>query len=764
MKNLKLKYKSPAKTWFEALPLGNGKLGAMVFSGIKEEKIGLNLDTLWSGDGHYKGRKVDKSTWKEVQKSIIEEDYTRAEELVRTDILCDWSECFLPAGDIELDFLGDFSSVNAYKRELSLEDAVHKMSFQIGGKTYLRESFASLRDNVIIMKISVEKEGGFAPLSFSLGMGSKLKYSCADAGDDEIFILGRAPVYAAPDYVDSGEPIRYADARGMRFALGLKVVLHGGSIEKSADRLVVNSDRDCYIIFSGASDFHLGDAYSDRVWKDIYQAKDLGYDALKARHMDEYKRLFSRVELSISASDETDVLALFDEQDSKDRLVELMFHYARYLMISSSMEGSEAANLQGIWNKDVRAPWSSNYTVNINTQMNYWFAESVNLSECHMPLFDLVDRTRVQGERTAKEMYHSDGWVSHQNVDIWGHSTPVGLGASDEHPELYSMWQMSAGWFCRHFWEHYLHSLDVDFLRNRAYPVIKGAVEFYLDNLLELDGYLGLIPSTSPENLFVDEDGKRHGLSLFSTMDTSILKDLFSYYLEMMEVLGLEEDERVREALLKLPPFKVARDGALAEWYYDYDEYDEHHRHISHLYGLYPAGLLVDDEDLLKACKLALEKRGDDGTGWSIAWKACLHARLKDGNRTFSLLTKQLNLTREERIMAIGGGTYPNLFCAHPPFQIDGNFGFAAAVVESLVQSHAGYIEILPALADKWKDGMLKGVILRGGYEVAFSWKDARVIELSIRAKKSGNIKIKVNGSVRELYLEEGRSFELSDI
>ncbi len=768
MKEYSLKYKSSAKTWFEALPLGNGKLGAIVFSGIKEERIGLNLDTLWSGDGHYKGKEVEQSTWSEVHKSLIAKDYTRAEELVKDEVLCDWTEAFLPAGDIGIYFDGILDDVSEYKRELSLDEAVHSLSFVSAGKKYTREMFTSLDENVLVIKLSVKEGGSYCPFSFTINMTSQLKYEYEDCSDESIVLTGRAPVYAAPDYLPSDEPIRYEDDRGMRFALGLKLIQDGGNVRKKDDRLVVSSEGVSYIIFSGNTDFHLGEAYKNKTLEDIDRAVNLGYENLKSRHIAKYRELFSRVELSLSKGNESEkdeTLDLFEQVDKKDTyLYELMFHYARYLMISSSMEGSEAANLQGIWNKDIRAPWSSNYTVNINTQMNYWFSESVNLPDCHMPLFDLLDRASLHGERTAKEMYNSSGWVSHHNIDIWGHSTPVGRGSVDELPQVFSMWQMSSGWFCRHLWEHYLHSLDKDFLRDRAYPLIKGAVDFYLDNLVEVDGRCGLIPSTSPENIFVAEDGKSHAMSYFSTMDIAILKELFSYYIEICEILGVEEDARLRSAFKKLPDFQITSKGCLAEWYFDYEEKDEHHRHVSHLYGLYPASLICDDDHLLESAKNSLNRRGDEGTGWAIAWRACLWARLKDGNRTLSLLSKQLNLTREERIMVLGGGTYPNLFCAHPPFQIDGNFGFAAAVVEMLVQSHAGYIDILPALPDAWTDGEAKGLILRGGYEADFKWRDGRLTEFKIRAKKDGKLRIKIDSEIKEVYLEAGKEYELSDI
>ncbi len=749
MNEWKLKYKKPANTWFEALPLGNGKMGAMLYSGIKQEKISLNLDTLWSGDGHYKGKKLKKTTWDEVKNSLMVKDYDLAEKIVKDEVLCDWTDSYLPVGDINICFYNIADEVSKYKRELLLNEAINSLSFVSGGKTYIREAFTSLNKNVLLLKLSVKEGENYVPFSFDVEMSTQLKYTFEKVGDDEICILGRAPIYVAPDYFDCAEPIRYEKDKGMRFSLGLKVVQNSGCIDKVGNKLVVSSEGETYLIFSGNTDFHLGGEYKNKVWEEIYSAEKIGYDELKSKHIEEYKKLFDRFNLSLSEDDsfkEWDTLELLEEPIANNYLYELMFHYARYLMISSSMEGSECANLQGIWNKYIRPPWSSNYTVNINTQMNYWFVESVNLSECHMPLFDLMDRSKKQGEITARQMYDSNGWVTHHNIDIWGHSTPVGKGSSYFLPQAFSMWQMSSGWLCRHLWEHYLHTCDIAFLRDRAYPLIEGALIFYLDNLVEIDGKLGLVPSTSPENIFIGEDGKKHALSYFSSMDIGILKDLFGYYLQMCALLGVEEDYRLRIALEKLPDFKVTSKGCLAEWYFDYEEEDENHRHVSHLYGLYPAALICDNDVLLDASKCSLDRRGDDGTGWAIAWRACLRARLKDGNRALSLLDKQLKLTREEEIKLLGGGTYPNLFCAHPPFQIDGNFGFAAAVIEILVQSHNGCLEFLPALPQEWNKGEVSGMILRGGYEVSFKWENGEIYYLRIISKHKGKVTIKYNG------------------
>ena len=437
-------------------------------------------------------------------------------------------------------------------------------------------------------------------------------------------------------------------------------------------------------------------------------------------------------------------------------LITKMFHYARYLMISSSKPGTQCANLQGIWNHNLRAPWSSNYTVNINTEMNYWMAEKANLSDCHEPLFDLIERTASHGKKTAKEVYHLNGWVSHHNVDIWGHSSPVGYFGQDENPCTYSMWPMSSGWLCSHLWEHYRYTLDREFLREKAFPLIRGAVEFYLGYLVPYDGYLVTAPSTSPENTFTASDHSVHSVTFGSTMDCSILKELFGNYLKACEILDITDlMDEVKAALKKLLPFKIGKEGQLQEWYLDYPEVDMHHRHVSQLYGLYPGNLIHrEDKELLAACRVALDRRGDEGTGWCMAWKACLWARLGDGERALKLLKNQLHVTKEENCSLVGGGTYPNMLCAHPPFQIDGNFGFAAAVLEMLVQYQDDRIFFLPVLPEEWKDGKISGLRAPGGITIDFVWKDRCITECSLQSQTDMVRILLYNGIEKKVMLK----------
>ena len=473
------------------------------------------------------------------------------------------------------------------------------------------------------------------------------------------------------------------------------------------------------------------------------------YEKQKKAHMDVYANYFDRMHLDINYTPDNE-LAL------------KMFHYARYLMICSSVPGSQCTNLQGIWNHHMRAPWSSNYTVNINTEMNYWMAEKANLSDCHMPLLELIERTSKKGEKTAQDVYHLAGWVSHHNLDIWGHSSPVGQFGQDENHCTYSMWPMSSGWLCCHLWEHYCYTLDEAFLKKKAFPIIQGAVEFYLGYLVPYKGYYVTAPSTSPENTFLAPDMTTHRVTCASTLDISRLRDLFGLYLKACEILGVEDfTNAVKNVLQKLPPYKIGKEGQLQEWFYDYPEADINHRHISHLFGLYPGNQIhKENEPLIEACRTSLERRGDKGTGWCMAWKACLWAKLGDGNHALTLLKNQLRLTREEACSLVGGGIYPNMLCAHPPFQIDGNFGFAAAVLEMLVQYEEQKIVFLPALPDEWKDGMAEGVKAPGNITLNFKWKEKRVTEINLKSPIDAKLVILYNGMEEEIVLNAGSSYQ----
>lgn len=798
MKQWNLQYKSAAGKWVEALPLGNGHMGAMVYGGCVKDRISLNLDTLWSGNGKSKGNEHQERDWEKIREWIFNEQFSEAEEYIKENVLGDWTEAYMPAGSLWITVETKQSETQNYLRKLNLNTGIYQNCYDLDGKKLKKEMFTSMEKKLLAVKISSQEE---EPLNLELRMDSLLRYETEEAEKTDMLVIsGRAPVYAAPNYYETKDPIRYEEGKGIRFALALKVVSPTGTIRKDDRGIHIEGTREVVLYLSGGTDFSSENllketegalegakeaGWKEEIIKVLSDAEKIGYETLKERHIKIHRSYFERVELELgeqnaavdvggagelnaevntlkagganTVKDTLELVQSYDAEKEEQSFAALMFHYGRYLLIASSAPGSQCANLQGIWNESLRAPWSSNYTVNINTEMNYWMAESCNLSEFHQPLFELIERTAKSGEKTAKTLYGLEGWVSHHNVDLWGHSTPVGRYADNAESCVYAMWNMSSGWLCRHLWEHYCYTRDFAFLKEKAFPLIEGAVKFYLGYLVLKDGYLLTVPSTSPENMFCDKKGDRHSVAEASTMDISILKEVFGYYIEACEILQVEGvKEQAQEALKLLPPFKTGSFGQLQEWYKDWDESDVHHRHVSHLYGIYPAYVIKEEEpSLLEACKVALERRGDEGTGWCITWKACLWARLKDGNRALRVLSNQMRFTQQEELAVVGGGTYTNLFCAHPPFQIDGNFGYTAAVTEMLLQSHTGVIELLPALPDIWKAGRVKGLKARGGYEVSFAWKEYKITEVTVRAEYPGIVRIRYNGTEQELHFTE---------
>ena len=741
MDYLTLAFDRPAEAWNEALPLGNGSMGAMSYGRLREEKIELNLDTLWSGTGRSKENKNTDVDWDFLRQKIFDGEYEEAEAYCKENILGDWTESYLPAGNLHIDAnIPELKEHGSYQRQLSIKDALEQVVYRQDGQGYLREFFVSMSEPV--MALHYRADAG-SSLELRISLDSQIRHVCSGYGTSELVLEGQAPVYAAPLYYSCEQPIVYEEGKGTRFAIGISVQAPKGCIRQKDNTLLVTADGDVYIYLSGITDFQAQDSYLSRKKQMLEQICDLSYPQLKEAHKKAYAAYFDRMDLTLDPGIQND-------------LITKMFHYARYLMISSSKPGTQCANLQGIWNHNLRAPWSSNYTVNINTEMNYWMAEKANLSDCHESLFDLIERTASHGKKTAKEVYHLNGWVSHHNVDIWGHSSPVGYFGQDENPCTYSMWPMSSGWLCSHLWEHYRYTLDREFLREKAFPLIRGAVEFYLGYLVPYDGYLVTAPSTSPENTFTASDHSVHSVTFGSTMDCSILKELFGNYLKACEILDITDlMDEVKAALKKLLPFKIGKEGQLQEWYLDYPEVDMHHRHVSQLYGRYPGNLIHrEDKELLAACRVALDRRGDEGTGWCMAWKACLWARLGDGERALKLLKNQLHVTKEENCSLVGGGTYPNMLCAHPPFQIDGNFGFAAAVLEMLVQYQDDRIFFLPVLPEEWKDGKISGLRAPGGITIDFVWKDRCITECSLQSQTDMVRILLYNGIEKKVMLK----------
>lgn len=765
MRQWKLEYDCPARRWIEALPLGNGTIGAMVYGECTRERIALNLDTLWSGYGKEKGN-PGKADWKQIRKLLFMRRHKEAEDLIQRDVLGDWTEAYLPAGDLWIE-LETKEEAGEYHRELKLNEGLYQNVFTLGDNRLEKEIFTSMEDNLLVVSLRSTKE---IPFDAKITLTSPLMYEIRKGENLNTLVLsGQAPSYAAPVYYSCENPIRY-EGKGLSFCFLLSLCGEQGKIHEEKGILKIKGETKLTLYLTGGTNFtadkedyiRKDDGWIKALKETIQTGEEKGFSCLKREHILKHRSYFERMELELGEKETgqkttvTERLIDYGENKQDQDLLALMFHYGRYLLIASSAPGSQCANLQGIWNHRLRAPWSSNYTVNINTQMNYWMAESCNLSEFHTPLFALIERVEKKGRKTAESLYQLEGWVSHHNIDLWGHSTPVGYYGQDSLPSIYSMWNMSSAWLCRHLWEHYQYTLDKEFLEKMAYPILEGAVKFYLGYLCPFEGYLVTAPSTSPENLFLDDEGQAHGVTVASTMDISILKELFSNYIHICSILQKEGMKKeAGEALKKLPPYRLGKYGQLQEWYWDDEEAEVKHRHISHLYGLYPSDT-IQDEKLKKGCEITLNRRGDQGTGWCLAWKACLYARLGNGDRALELLDQQMGLTKEEEISTKGGGTYSNLFCAHPPFQIDGNFGYTAAIVEMLMQSSEGKMVILPAIPHKWRKGRVKGLKARGGFTVDFSWEDGRVNYLKIMAKEKSRLLVACNQREEEVsFLEQ---------
>ncbi len=770
--NEKLWYRQPAKVWTEALPVGNGCLGAMVFGRVKEELIQLNESTLWSGGPVPASINPEASKYlPQIRKVLLEdEDYDKAVPLAKK-MQGLYTESYMPLGDLIIKQTFKDTAASSYYRDLNLKNAVSTTSFTIDGTEYTRQVFSSASDQVIIIRISSNK---LKQLNFTLSTKSILEYRHEINGSNELIMKGKAPAHADPSYYNKKNriPVINQDTTGMncsgmRYELIVKAVNKDGTVTADTSGLHVNNATEVIIFLSAATSFNGFDKCPDKEGKDedkiarehLNKAMKKSYAALFNSHVADYTKFYNRVAFTIKDSTgkkkniPSDERLLAYSKGAYDPGIEILyFNYGRYLLISSSRPGGTPANLQGIWNKELRAPWSSNYTININTQMNYWPAEVTNLSEIHLPLFDLIKNISVTGVRTAREFYNANGWVAHHNSDIWAVSNPVG-DKGDGDPK-WANWPQGGNWLCQHLWEHYSFTKDKTFLKETAYPLMKGAAQFCIDFLVEdKDGYLVMVPSTSPENDFKYGDNKRSGISVATTMDMSIIWDLFTNLIEASNELGIEKEFRdmLIEKKAKLYPLHIGKKGNLQEWNKDWGDVDPYHRHVSHLFGLHPGRQIapVSTPAFAAAARKTLEIRGDDGTGWSKAWKINFWARLLDGNHAHILLKELLKYTDESGTnYSKGGGTYPNFFDAHPPFQIDGNFGGTAGMAEMLLQSHLGEIHLLAALPDVWSEGQVKGLKARGNYTVSMNWKNHQLKNAVIISNAGGVCKIRANNPV----------------
>ncbi len=729
----KLWYKKPADEWEEALPLGNGRLGAMVYGGVKEEHIQVNEESMWYGGKVDRNNPDTKEQLPVIRELIFKGEIAKAERLMKLAM----SGCpnsmhpYQTLGDIYIQFEG-LENDTDYHRELDLERSLYRESFCCDNTFYIREMFISKPADVMVMRFTAE---GKNRLNLAAVLGrSKFFDGVKKAGDNGICLYGN---------LGKG---------GFDFSMMLFADSRDGRVFTMGEHLLVEEAKEVIFYFCGDTTYHVPkEELEGSIEARIRRAEEEAYDKLQRKHTEDYVSLYKRVQFDLGDLSEYDAVPTDERILAAGRapadvgLSKLYFDYGRYLLISCSREGGLPATLQGLWNQDMTPPWDSKYTININTEMNYWPAEICNLPECHMPLFELISKMVPNGRRTAQVMYGARGFVCHHNTDIHGDT------AVQDHWIPGSYWVMGAAWLCTHQWTHYQYTLDRDFLE-KSFPIMREAAQFFLDFMVEHDGYLVTCPSVSPENTFILPNGEK-GANIYGvTMDNQILRDLFTQCIEAAEILGIEDglNEKIRAAREKLIPTRIGKYGNIMEWPKDFEELEPGHRHISHLYGLHPSGQITPDgtPELAKAAEVTLQRRlagGGGHTGWSRAWITNHYAKLWNGEKAYENIEKMFS-----------DSTYLNLFDKHPPFQIDGNFGVTAAIAEMLVQSTMERIVLLPALPKAWNSGSMKGIRVKGCGEVNVVWEDGVLKECRIRADKGMKSCIKYKEFTEPLILNAG--------
>ncbi|CAN8288206.1 unnamed protein product [Cochlearia groenlandica] len=791
---LKITFNEPSRYWTDTIPIGNGRFGATIWGGVSSETLNLNEDTIYTGVPEDNTNPKAREALAEVRKLVNERKYSQA-TTTATKLSERPSHVYQLVGDLNIEFDKSHDikyAKESYHRELDLETSLAKVSYSVGDVEYSREFFASNPDQVIVAKLYASKPRS---LSFNVSFESSLHHRFEEIpnnnnnnNNNRIMMKGSCRAERLPfnlsQSVNASE-IPYDDHNGIQFAaiLDVRVSNGGGSVScLRGKKLSVEKADWAVLILAASSNFDdpftmPADSKRDPAKEcvnTINSVENYSYTDLFARHLGDYKKLFDRVSLQLSVGDNNETVAAAAystgervrsfETDEDPTLVELLFQYGRYLLISSSRPGTQVANLQGIWNKDILPAWDGSPHLNINQEMNYWPSLPTNLGECQEPLFDFISSLAINGRKTAQVNYGASGWVAHEVSDIWA-KTSVDRGEAQ-----WALWPMGGAWLCTHLWEHYTYTMDKEFLEKKAYPLLEGCTLFLLDWLIKgEDGFLETNPSTSPEHMFTAPDGNPASVSYSSTMDIAIVKEVFSAFVTASSELvsGKANEtlvERVIASQANLPPTKISKeDGSIMEWVEEFKDPEIHHRHMSHLFGVYPGHTITPDKspELARAAALSIIKRGEYGPGWSTVWKAALWARLHNSEHAYRMVKHIFFLVDPSHFVSYQGGVYNNLFAAHPPFQIDANFGFTAAVAEMLVQSTMKDLYLLPALpADKWPNGIAKGLRARGGVTVnSIRWIDGKLVEFAISSEQNVTTRIVYRGISVATKLFPGKVF-----